>query len=173
MLNRLGLEALFEDYLRLMPEYQGVNNSVTTARALFGFFPHTGKVHCDHHGAAFCQSEIAAATNPLELWGFGAMVRHLKRLTVGIHEALQTDQVSSQALALTALSTKPDRYLAVSRAMSAGIEKVAPDQINQLLSVVFLEMSQVGDRVLKPFLDVVQFPALTQTLVKTAVSHPG
>lgn len=35
-------------------------------------------------------------------------------------------------------------------------------------------MSQVGDRVLKPFLqDVVQFPALTQTLVKTAVSHPG
>jgi len=54
--------------------------------------------------------------------------------------------------------------------MSAGIEQNL-DQINQLLSVVFLEMSQVGDRVLKPFLqDVVQFPALTQTLVKT-VSH--
>jgi len=50
--------------------------------------------------------------------------------------------------------------------MSAGIEQeVAPDQINQLLSVVFLEMSQLGERVLKPFLqDVVQFPALTQTL---------
>jgi len=30
------------------------------------------------------------------------------------------------------------------RAMSAGIEQeVAPDQINQLLSVVFLEMSQL------------------------------
>jgi len=34
-------------------------------------------------------------------------------------------------------------------------------------------MSQLGERVLKPFLqDVVQFPALTQTLLKTA-GHPG
>jgi len=48
--------------------------------------------------------------------------------------------------------------------MSAGIEQEVA-QINQLLSVVFLEMSQLGERVLKPFLqDVVQFPALTQTL---------
>jgi len=36
---------------------------------------------------------------PLSFGGFGAMVRHLKRLT-GIHEALSTDQLSLQALAL-------------------------------------------------------------------------
>jgi len=43
--------------------------------------------------------------------------------------------------------------------MSAGIEQeVAPDQINQLLSVVFLEMSQLGE-LRQPFQDVVQFPA--------------
>jgi len=55
--------------------------------------------------------------------------------------------------------------------MSAGIEQKLIKLTS--CSVVFLEMSQVGDRVLKPFLqDVVQFPALTQTLVKT-VSHPG
>jgi len=85
------------------------------------------------------------------------MVRHLKRLTVGIHEALQTDQVS-QALALLQ-PYQPNLTVTwlFQRAMSAGIEqKIAPDQINQLLSVVFLEMSQVGDKVLKPFLqDVV------------------
>jgi lycopene cyclase CruP len=38
--QRLGLEALFEDYLRLMSEYQGVElNQLTFKRALFGFFP--------------------------------------------------------------------------------------------------------------------------------------
>jgi lycopene cyclase CruP len=103
------------------------------------------------------------------------MVRHLKRLTTGIHEALQTDQISSQALALLQ-PYQPNLTVTwlFQRAMSVGIEqKVAPDQINQLLSVVFQEMSQLGDGVLKPFLqDVVQFPALTQTLLKTAWAHP-
>jgi len=80
--------------------------------ALFGF-PSYRQSPLRHHGAAFCQSEIAAATNPLELWGFGAMVRHLKRLTVGIHEALKLTRFPHKLWHST-LSTKPDRYLAVS-----------------------------------------------------------
>jgi len=36
--ERLSLEALFEDYLRLMPEYQGVELAqLQLQRALFGF----------------------------------------------------------------------------------------------------------------------------------------
>jgi len=60
------------------------------------------------------------------------------------------------------------------RAMSVRINQVVPpDRINALLAAVFGEMSQLGDAVLKPFLqDVVQFPALTQTLLKTALRHP-
>jgi len=76
------------------------------------------------------------------------MVRHLKRLTAGIHEALSTDQLSLQALALLQ-PYQPNLNVTwlFQRAMSAGIEQeVAPDQINQLLSVVFLEMSQLGER---------------------------
>ena len=58
--------------------------------------------------------------------------------------------------------------------MSVGVnQKIAPDQINQLLSAVFQEMEQLGTPVLKPFLqDIVQFSALTQTLLKTGLSHP-
>jgi len=51
--------------------------------------------------------------SPLSFGGFGAMVRHLKRLTAGIHEALSTDQLSLQAGTPTTLSAEPERYLAV------------------------------------------------------------
>jgi len=73
------------DYLRLMPEYQEITR-LQLQRALFGFFPRTGKVHCGSPWSRILPVGDKAATNPLELW-FGAMVRHLKRLTVGIHEA--------------------------------------------------------------------------------------
>jgi lycopene cyclase CruP len=58
--------------------------------------------------------------------------------------------------------------------MSVGInQQLSPNQINELLSGVFTAMNKLGDDVLKPFLqDVVQFPALTQTLALTAVTRP-
>jgi len=170
------LEALFDDYLRLLPEYQGVELAqLQLQRALFGCFP------AYRHPLRLPWSRIlpvgdsSGNQSPLSFGGFGAMVRHLKRLTFGIHEALQTDQLSSQALGLL-MPYQPNLSVTwlFQRAMSAGVEqKVAPEQINQLLSVVFLKMSQLGDPVLKPFLqDVVQFPALTRTLLKTALAHP-
>ncbi|KAF3884791.1 MULTISPECIES: FAD-dependent oxidoreductase [Nostocales] len=176
--QRMGLEALFEDYLRLMPEYQGVElNQLAFQRALFGFFP------------SYQQSPLKTPWNrilplgdssgnqsPLSFGGFGAMVRHLERLTQGIHEALQTNQLSANALSLLQ-PYQPS--LAVTwlfqRAMSVEVnQKIDSNQINQLLSAVFQQMEQLGESVLKPFLqDVVQFPALTQTLLKTGVTHPG
>lgn len=174
--ERLSLEALFEDYLHLMPEYQGVKLSqLRLQRALFGFFPSYRQPLRVPWSRILPVGDSSGNQSPLSFGGFGAMVRHLKRLTNGIHEALSADQLSSPALALLQ-PYQPN--LAVTwlfqKAMSAGVDqKVAPEQINQLLSVVFLEMSQLGDSVLKPFLqDVVQFPALTQTLWKTASAHP-
>jgi lycopene cyclase CruP len=175
--DRLGLEALFEDYLRLLPEYQGVELAqLQLQRALFGFFPAYRQSPLRSPWSRILPiGDSSGNQSPLSFGGFGAMVRHLKRLTFGIHEALQTDQLSSQALALL-VPYQPNLSVTwlFQRAMSAGVEqKVAPEQINQLLSVVFLEMNQLGDPVLKPFLqDVVQFPALTQTLLKTALAHP-
>ncbi|MEC4818645.1 MAG: FAD-binding oxidoreductase [Scytonema sp. PMC 1069.18] len=176
--QHLSLENLFEDYLHLMPEYQGVElNQLTFQRALFGFFP------------SYRQSPLKTPWNrilpvgdssgnqsPLSFGGFGAMVRHLQRLTFGIHEALQTDLLSANALSLLQ-PYQPS--LAVTwlfqKAMSVGVnQKIDPNQINQLLSAVFQEMEQLGEPVLKPFLqDVVQFSALTQTLLKTGLTHPG
>ncbi|MBH8562135.1 FAD-binding oxidoreductase [Nostoc sp. CENA67] len=176
--QRLSLEALFEEYLRLLPEYQGVAlNQLQFQRALFGFFP------------TYRQSPLKTPWNrilpvgdssgnqsPLSFGGFGAMVRHLKRLTFGIDEALQTNQLSAKALALLQ-PYQPSLTVTwlFQKAMSVGVnQQISPDQINQLLSAVFQEMQQLGTPVLKPFLqDIVQFSALTQTLLKTGLSHPA
>lgn len=174
--QRPSLQALFEDYFRLLPEYQNVELSrLQFERALFGFFPsyrHPLKMFCDR---ILPVGDSSGAQSPLSFGGFGAMVRHLKRLTNGIDHALKSDRLSRNALNLLQ-PYQPN--LAVTwlfqRAMSVGInQKVEPDRINQLLSTVFLEMERLGDAVLKPFLqDVVQFSALSQTLLRTKLSHP-
>ncbi|BAY07279.1 FAD-dependent oxidoreductase [Calothrix sp. NIES-2098] len=176
--QRLGLEALFEEYLRLLPQYQGVELSqLKFQRALFGFFPtYRQSPLKTPWNRILPVGDSSGSQSPLSFGGFGAMVRHLKRLTFGIQEALQTEQLSAKALALLQ-PYQPS--LAVTwlfqKAMSVGVnQNIPPDRINQLLSIVFQEMQKLGTPVLKPFLqDVVQFSALTQTLLKTALANPG
>ena len=176
--DRFTLETLFEEYLRLLPDYQNVELShLQFQRALFGFFP------CYRDSPLQLKwdrilpvGDSSGSQSPLSFGGFGAMVRHLERLTAGIDEALETDSLDRNELGLLQ-PYQPN--LAVTwlfqRAMSAGINQtIEPNQINQLLAIVFDEMQQLGDPVLKPFLqDVVQFVPLFQTLINTGVRHPG
>lgn len=176
--NRPSLEALFEDYLRLLPQYQQVElEQLQFKRALFGFFPSYRQSPLAMPWSRILPvGDSSGNQSPLSFGGFGAMVRHLKRLTTGIHEALQSDQLSQNALILLQ-PYQPNLSVTwlFQRAMSVGMEQqVPPDQINGLLSGVFLEMQGLGEDVLKPFLqDVVQFAALSKTLFKTSLAHPG
>ncbi|WP_445628537.1 FAD-dependent oxidoreductase [Nostoc sp. DSM 114167] len=175
--QRLSLETLFEEYLRLLPEYQGVElSNLKFQRALFGFFPtYRQSPLKTPWNRILPAGDSSGSQSPLSFGGFGAMVRHLKRLTYGIKEALETEQLSAKALTLLQ-PYQPSLTVTwlFQRAMSVGVnQKIAPDQINQLLSAVFQEMQQLGTPVLKPFLqDIVQFSALTQTLLKTGLYHP-
>lgn len=176
--DRFSLEYFFEEYLRLLPEYQGVElDQLQFQRALFGFFP------CYRDSPLKPQwdfilpvGDSSGGQSPLSFGGFGAMVRHLERLTTGIDEALQQDALDRRSLGLLQ-PYQPN--LAVTwlfqRAMSVWMgQTVGANQVNELLSGVFADMQGLGDRVLKPFLqDVVQFPALFQTLARTSVSHPA
>ncbi|WGV25751.1 NAD(P)/FAD-dependent oxidoreductase [Halotia branconii] len=176
--QRLSLAELFEEYLCLLPEYQGVELSqLHFQRALFGFFPtYRQSPLKTPWNRILPVGDSSGSQSPLSFGGFGAMVRHLKRLTLGIQEALETNQVSTKALALLQ-PYQPSLTVTwlFQKAMSVGVnQKIDPDQINQLLAAVFAEMQQLGTPVLKPFLqDVVQFSPLTQTLLKTGFSHPG
>lgn len=176
--KRPSLEFLWEEYLRLLPEYQGVELSqLDFQRVLFGFFPsyRNSPVRMPWN-RILPVGDSAGAQSPVSFGGFGSMVRHLKRLSEGIHEALHRDALSRNAL-WTLQPYQPN--IAVTwlfqRAMSVGIDqKLPPNQINQLLTGVFQAMEQLGDDVLRPFLqDVVQFPGLSKTLLLTSLTKPG
>ncbi|MEG5039925.1 MULTISPECIES: FAD-dependent oxidoreductase [unclassified Microcoleus] len=176
--ERFSLETLFEEYLRLLPQYQNVElEQLKFQRALYGFFPcyrqSPLKTPWDR---LLPVGDSSGSQSPLSFGGFGAMVRHLKRLTLGIDEALTSESLDKNSLALLQ-PYQPNLSVTwlFQRSMSAAMDqKIDPNQINQLLVAVFQVMEELGEPVLKPFLqDIVLFPALSQTLFKTAISHPG
>ncbi|MDX2231262.1 MAG: FAD-binding oxidoreductase [Leptolyngbyaceae cyanobacterium bins.349] len=175
--TRISLETLFDEYLRLLPTYQQVAlEQLQFKRALFGCFP------CYRQSPLrlpwnriLAVGDSSGSQSPLSFGGFGAMVRHLQRLSTGIQEALQADVLDRRALAaLQPYQPNLSVTWLFQQAMSVGVnQKVAPNQINEMLAGIFQDMAQLGDPVLKPFLqDVVQFPALFQTLTQTAMRHP-
>ncbi len=176
--DRLSLMTLFEDYLRLLPAYQAIELAqLQIQRALFGFFPCYRKSPLQMPWSRILPlGDSSSSQSPLSFGGFGAMVRHLSRLAEGLREALQADVLNRSALGLLQ-PYQPNLSVTwlFQRAMSLGMEQhLAPNQINQLLSAVFGEMEELGDRVLRPFLqDIVQFSALSRTLLQTNLHHPG
>ncbi|MCC3421605.1 MAG: FAD-binding oxidoreductase [Microcoleus sp. PH2017_07_MST_O_A] len=176
--KRFSLETLFEDYLRLLPEYQNVElEQLKFQRALYGFFPCYRQSPLKMPWNRILPvGDSSGSQSPLSFGGFGAMVRHLKRLTLGIDEALTSESLDKNSLALLQ-PYQPNLSVTwlFQRSMSAAMnQKLNPNQINQLLAAVFGIMEELGEPVLKPFLqDIVLFPALSQTLFKTAISHPG
>lgn len=176
--DRFSLKDLFEEYLRLLPHYQNCEISqLQFVRSLFGFFPsyRQSPLHLKWN-RILPIGDSSGNQSPLSFGGFGAMVRHLERLSNGIDQALRCEKFNHRELS----QLQPYQpNLAVTwlfqRSMSVGMNQViSPNQINQLLVAVFTEMQQLGNSVLKPFLqDVVQLSALSQTLLKTAISHPN
>lgn len=166
---RPSLEYFMDEYLRLLPEYQNVNlEQLEFKRFLFGFFPAYRnspiRLSCDR---ILPVGDSAGGQSPVSFGGFGAMVRHLKRLTRGINEALTIDKLSSQDLILLQ-PYQPNISVTwlFQQTMSVEVDKqVNPEQINNLMSGVFTVMDRLGDDVLKPFLqDVIQFAPLAKTL---------
>ncbi|MGB3642198.1 MAG: FAD-binding oxidoreductase [Rivularia sp. (in: cyanobacteria)] len=176
--SRIGLEAFFEEYLRLMPEYQDVElEQLEFKRALFGFFPSYRQSPLKTPFSRILPiGDSSGNQSPLSFGGFGAMIRNLKRLTLGVDEALQINKLSAASLSLLQ-PYQPSLTVTwlFQKAMSVDVnQKIQPNQINELLSVVFAEMEKLGEPVLKPFLqDVVQFGGLTKTLFKTSLANPG
>lgn len=176
--ERPSLEFLFEEYLRLLPEYQGVELSqLDFQRVLFGFFPaYRDSPIRVPWSRILPVGDSSGGQSPVSFGGFGSMVRHLKRLTEGIHEALEYDALTQNALKqLQPYQPNIAVTWLFQRAMSVGIEQqLSPNQINQLLTGVFQTMEKLGDDVLRPFLqDVVQFTGLSKTLLVTSLTKPG
>ncbi|EKV00342.1 flavin-dependent dehydrogenase [Leptolyngbya sp. PCC 7375] len=175
--DRITLEDLFEDYFQLLPDYQGVSlEQLHFKRALFGFFPaYRNSPLRFSWDRLLAVGDASGHQSPLSFGGFGAMIRHLTRLSAGINDALQQDQLNAAALgwlqpyqpniAVTWLFQK-----AMSLSMGQSLDQ---HHINSLLTTIFQDMAALGEPVLRPFLqDVVQFLPLAKTLLRTSVYHP-
>ncbi|MEL6439972.1 MAG: FAD-binding oxidoreductase [Cyanobacteria bacterium J06621_8] len=166
---RPSLEYFMDEYLRLLPEYQNINlDQLDFQRFLFGFFPaYQNSPLKIPFNRILPVGDSAGGQSPVSFGGFGAMIRHLKRLTYGIDEALRVDCLAQQDLALLQ-PYQPNISVTwlFQQTMSVEVGKeVNPQQINNLMSGVFAVMDRLGDGVLKPFLqDVIQFVPLAKTL---------
>ena len=175
--ERPSLTFLFEEYFRLLPQYQNIQlDQLQFKRALFGFFPcyrqSPLKMPWDRILAI---GDSSASQSPLSFGGFGALIRHLPRLTQGIHDSLTLNLLHQQSL--SQLQPYQPSLLVTwmfQRSMSVQINQtINPQQINQLLAQVFQIMDNLGEPTLKPFLqDIVQFNPLSQTLFYTGIKHP-
>jgi len=140
--ERPSLEYFMDEYLRLLPEYQGIElKELDFKRFLFGFFP-------------------AYKNSPIKL-PFDRI------LPVGDSAGGQSPVRSSRELALLQ-PYQPNISVTwlFQQTMSVEVGKqVNPEQINNLMNGVFAVMDRLGDGVLKPFLqDVIQFMPLAKTL---------
>ena len=175
--SRPSLTDFFEEYLTLLPEYQNTPlDQLDFVRALFGFFPCYKDSPLKYPwNRTLPVGDSSGSQSPLSFGGFGAMVRHLERLTQGIHEALEADLLDSQSLGLLQ-PYQPNLSVTwlFQKSMSVGVnQNIPPNKINDVLSTIFADMEALGDEVLKPFLqDVVQFPALAKTMLRTSTRHP-
>ncbi|NJN39099.1 MAG: FAD-binding oxidoreductase [Acaryochloridaceae cyanobacterium CSU_3_4] len=175
--QRPSLQKLFTDYWQRLPEYQETDlANIQILRALFGMFPSYAQSPLNFPWARILPiGDSSGSQSPLSFGGFGALIRHLRRLDAGIHEALSADMLTCEALkGLQPYQPNLSATWLFQESMRApGDRNLDPQQINQLLQIVFQEMAQLGDPVLKPFLqDIVQFPALTQTLFRISLRHP-
>lgn len=167
--GRFSLEFFMEEYLRLLPEYQQIElEQLNFKRFLFGFFPSFRQSPLKMPWSRILAvGDSSGSQSPVSFGGFGAMVRHLSRLTLGIDEALKIDSLDEKSLA-TLQPYQPNlsvTWLFQRTMMVKMNQKYKPNQINDLMSGVFQVMDKLGDDVLKPFLqDVVQFSALSKTL---------
>jgi lycopene cyclase CruP len=176
-LARPSFSQLFADYLHWLPQYQEVElETLQFKRTLFGFFPSYRHTPLQTAWDRILQvGDSSGSLSPLSFGGFGAMVRHLTRLTNGIDSVLVGDFVSRNDLrSLQPYQPNLSVTWLFQKTMSVGInQKIEANAINHLLSNVFATMEKLGEPVLKPFLqDVVQFSALSQTLMNMAIADP-
>ncbi|GFR41663.1 hypothetical protein Agub_g2405, partial [Astrephomene gubernaculifera] len=98
--ERPTFEQLLDTYFEMLPGYQNLPLSqLRFKRVLFGGFP------CYSNGPlppAFDRvmqiGDASAGQSPLSFGGFGSMMRHLGRLTRGLHQALSEDRLSRSHL---------------------------------------------------------------------------
>ncbi|GBF87530.1 glycine D-amino acid oxidase [Raphidocelis subcapitata] len=178
---RPGLLDLFEEYWERLPEYQGVASAedLRFRRLLFAFFPTYRDSPLPPSTDRVLQiGDASGIQSPLSFGGFGALMRHARRLVGAIDDALACDALTKDELAaINPYSPALSAAWMLQRAMTAarGPGEAAPaNLINRMLGGNFAAMEGLGDAVMRPFLqDVLQFGPLARTMSAQMVRDPA
>lgn len=175
---RPSMAAMMEDYWRLMPQYQGVRlEDLSFERILFGFFPTFKDTPLKPTFDRIIQiGDASGLQSPLSFGGFGALTRHLARLTNAFAEALDADALDAASLGLIhAYNPGLASSWMMQKAMSVRQgDSPDPQLINRMLAGNFRAMEKLGEPIMKPFLqDVIQFGPMLTTIGAQALTDPG
>ncbi|MGA0198104.1 MAG: FAD-dependent oxidoreductase [Prochlorotrichaceae cyanobacterium] len=176
--DRPSLEDLMQQYWQLLPEYQEVDlEQLQIQRVLFGLLPaYRQSPLVPGWDRIFQVGDSSGLQSPLSFGGFGALLRHLSRLSQTLHSALKGDYLDRAALQwINGYQPNLSATWLFQRTMQVGFQQnLPPEQINQLLGSVFQVLAAGGEPVIRPFLqDVVQWLPLSQTLAQTGVRYPA
>ena len=174
--ERPSIARILDDYWNLMPKYQNLKSleDVEFKRMLFGYFPTYRNSPLKAKFDRVLQvGDASGMQSPLSFGGLACMLRHLPRISLALTEALEDDIVDKNALgAINAYQPALSAAWLFQRCMSVQIGSSSSPLsssktfINDLMRINFGVMQNLGDDVLKPFLqDVIRFKPLTRTLL--------
>eukprot|EP00957_Ditylum_brightwellii_P119319 9102820-Ditylum_brightwellii.AAC.1 len=148
-----------DDYWKLLPYYQpsikDPENDLDVKRVLFAFFPtYRDSPLQPMWSRVLAVGDASGIQSPLSFGGFGALTRHLGRLSDGISEALEADCLHKDDLAeINAYTPNLSAAWMFQKAMSVRMgQTVDLKFMNCLLATNFDLMAQMGIDTIKPFL---------------------
>jgi flavin-dependent dehydrogenase len=178
--QRPTMESIMNDYWKQLPLYQ---NSITNPetdlefrRVLCAFFPtYKDSPLQPAWNRVLAVGDASGIQSPLSFGGFGALTRHLDRISDAISDALDDNLLSKEDLSrINAYTPNLSAAWMFQKAMSVRMgQKVDPDFVNRLLAVNFEVMDGMGQRTIKPFLqDIIRFDGLIGSLALSFVKDP-
>lgn len=178
--KRPKLETLMEDYWRMLPKYQpSITNPETdldVKRVLFAYFPtYTDSPLKPQFSRVLPVGDASGIQSPLSFGGFGALTRHLDRISTAVDEAIVNGLLHKDYLGeINAYTPNLSAAWMFQKAMSVKIgQGVDGNFVNRLLAVNFEVMNTMGQRTIKPFLqDVIRFDGLVGSLARSFIADP-
>jgi 2-polyprenyl-6-methoxyphenol hydroxylase-like FAD-dependent oxidoreductase len=185
------VEGQFEDYWRMLPTYQKHNveclnsksiedaledGDLVLKRCLYGLFPtYKDSPLPTRWDRVLAVGDASGVQSPLSFGGFGALTRHLGRVTDAVEDALQNDALDRASLAL--INGYAPNIAATWMFQKSFVHPVASQRpasfVNRLMRQNYINMEDLGDDVLRPFnQDVVQPRALLKVLGLATLRDP-
>ena len=179
--DRPSLTTLMEDYWNELPTYQNsISNPETdldVKRVLFAYFPtYRDSPLKPQWSRVLAVGDASGIQSPLSFGGFGALTRHLERISTAINEALEHDLLHKDSLGeINAYTPNLSAAWMFQKAMSVRMgQNVNPKFVNRLLATNFDVMNEMGMKTMMPFMqDVVRIDGLAGSLARSFVADPA